>query len=165
MIITEKTQYIDFIAIEDVMTDEAAAQLDEATAAKYGSYYDLSLRDFFAVMRKDFSCVGYDGGDDLDVLQGHWIHGFAAFVDKLTNIVKSYQLPQTAESMAAAAKCTKITFEESVLFLCREYFALHSFDAVYSLTISDYILAKKDTYNKVVFDREINKQITNKYKK
>ena len=44
----------------------------------------------------------------------------------------------------------------------RSYFGLPNFDAVRELKVADYIMAKKDDYNKAVVDRNVANQISAK---
>lgn len=166
MVIDAKTLYADFFAIEDVLTDESQKALQEAVDKAFVSYYDLTIKNLFECLRGDFSVIGVIKGREADItaLQGVWMRGFTKWCDKFIKLIETYTPPATMEAKKAQEFCVKQKFEESVLVFMREYFALHSFSAVYDLQVSDYILAKRDSYNKAVFEQAFARITAQKFK-
>lgn len=165
MRIDANTKYVDFFGYENALTDDALKALRQGAQMAYKSYYSLTIREMFACMHGDFSLVGLEIGkeEELTAFAGVWITGFKDWIEEFIKTLKGLQPPQTLENQQAAAKCIKVEFEESVLVFCREYFNLQSFDAVYDLSVSDFLIAKKDAYNKAIFERTLSQLMTKKY--
>lgn len=157
MKIDKNTLYADFVIYEDVLTDESQKALQQAVKEAYIDYYDLTIKDLFDCLRGRFDVIGLQAGKEQEAtaLQGLWVKGFSKWCEAFIKLIEGYALPQTIEAQQAAAKCLKMKFEESVLIFLREYFGLQSFKACYTLQVTDYIIAKRDAYNKAVFERQI----------
>ena len=61
------------------------------------------------------------------------------------------------DEIRAQKTCLKVSVAEGILLFVREYFSLHSFGEAENLPLSDYLIAKKDNYNKVMAQREYAK--------
>lgn len=158
MKVDKYTLYRDFAAVEPYIE---APQLEElrraAVADKFGEngFYDLTLGGLLDGMNGDFSALQDCGGETVfdryrAAAFGEWMKEFVAVVDNLT-------LKPTPQQRMQANGCKPLTFEESVYYFVRSYFNLQNFNAVRDLTVGDYIMAKKDDYNKAVIDRNISK--------
>lgn len=167
MQITDKTLYKDFFILEDVLTEESEKSLLQASQAKYKDYYDLTIGELFAIMAGDVSLidVNKDKPEEITALQAFWLKHFKNWLDTFIKTIETYALPMTAEARQASLSCLKPSFNESVILFMREYFGLHSFDEVYKLKVTDYILAKRDAYNKAMFEMAITKITTSKMSK
>jgi len=156
MKVDKYTLYRDFAAVEPYIE---APQLEElrraAVVDKFGTegFYGLTIGGLLDGMNGDLSALqDCDGETVFDRYRvaafGEWLNEFVAVVNALT-------LKPTPKQIRQAAGCKPLTFEESVYYFVRSYFNLQNFNAVRDLTVGDYIMAKKDDYNKAVIDRNI----------
>lgn len=120
-------------------------------------YGELNIGDFFDCLRCDFSVIGVcSTWNNATQAQYIWAMGFADYMDDFGKMLQRLTPPATAEQKQAQGVCMRVGFEESVLVFCREYFGLKSFKEVETLTLNEYLIAKKDAYNKAVFERKLN---------
>ena len=66
------------------------------------------------------------------------------------------------KELAASKNCYPTEFAESMLIFSRSYFGLHSFKEATHITLGDFILAKKDSYNSTVFQKTYSNIIMKK---
>lgn len=121
-------------------------------------YGELRIADFFGCIHCDFSAIGVDGSTWNNATQAQyiWAMGFADYLDGFGKMLERLTPTTTPEQRQAQSACLSVEFEESVLVFCRDYFGLRSFRAAEELTVNEYLIAKKDTYNKVTFERKMN---------
>ena len=163
MKIDKYTLYKDFASVESLApASQLFALRDVAVRDKFGEagFYQLSIGDFLdaAIYNKYdalFDCRGETVFDRYRIL------AFSVWLDEFISAAEGLTLKPTPKQIAASSGCRPVTFEESVYFFMREYFGLSSFDAVRDLTVSDYLLAKKDTYNKQVVERALLNRVKN----
>lgn len=154
--VSERTKARDFAPFREVLTEDSAKRLLEvAVFNKFGKdgFWSMTIADFFAIAGGDIACLVSDNGESL--FDECRIKAFATFVDDFTTMLKSLELPSSEEDERNARGCLGMTLEEGIYIFCRQYFGLHSFADVDSLTLADVVLAKKDTYNKAVIDRNV----------
>lgn len=164
MKLDRSTLYIDFIPFENCLTDESEKELSKAVFSVFPPYLSLSIHELFQCLRGDFSIIKYDESKEITAFQAFWIKHFQTWLEDFVAMIERYNIPPTGAQKRASEKCLKQKFEESVLIFCREYFGLHSFKAVYDLPITDYILAKRDSYNKAVYERALAEYTAQQYK-
>ena len=163
MKIDKYTLYRDFAPIEPYVEAPKLEELRRAAVAdKFGMecFYGLTLGGLLDGMRGDFDALMDCGGDT--VFDRYRIAAFCEWLKEFVAVVDSLTLKPTPKQRMQANGCKTLTFEESVYYFVRSYFGLHSFDAVRDLTVGDYIMAKKDDYNKAVVDRNISNSLINK---
>jgi len=167
MKVSKKTPFIEIALFEDYITEDSKKELKEAAEKDIGSCWDLTLREFFELSKGDFSCKGIDvkKPEELSVLQFYWCARFKDFVDEFAATLERLQAPQSIEAQKAAKSCLDVSFEESVVVFCREYFGLHNFADAYTITLGEFVIAKKDSYNKTIFERSMAQIQEAKYKK
>ena len=160
MKIDKYTLYRDFAAVEPYIEAPKLEELRRAAVAdKFGKigFYGLKLGELLDGMKCDFDALmDCDGETVFDRYRVaafcEWLKEFVALVDSLTLKPTPMQARQTRG-------CKTLTFEESVYYFVRSYFGLPNFDAVRELTVGDYIMAKKDDFNKAVVDRNISNSL------
>lgn len=163
MKIDKYTLYKDFASVEMFApASQLYALRDVAVRSKFGDagFYSMSIGAFLnAAIYQNYDAL-YDcrGETVFDVYR---VLAFAVWVEEFISVAEELTLKPTPKQIAAASGCRPVTFEESVYFFMREYFGLQSFDAVADLPVSDYLLAKKDTYNKQVVERATLNRIKN----
>lgn len=155
MQVTEKTKFAEIAAFAPYFDQSSIESLKSAAERKYGTPWALTLGQFFQVADGDYSLVGIDftQPNKITALQYYWMESFKDMSMKLKKAVDSLSVEPTPDAKAASVGCRKMTFQESVKVFCREYFGLHSFRAVDDLTLDDFLLARKDSYNKSIFEK------------
>ena len=163
MKIDKYTLYRDFAAVEPYIEAPKLEELRRASVAdKLGTegFYGLTLGGLLDGMRGDFDALTDCGGDT--VFDRYRIAAFCEWLKEFVAVVNGLTLKPTAKQIAQSSGCKSLTFEESVYYFVRSYFGLPNFDAVRELTVGDYIMAKKDDFNKAVVDRNISNSLMNK---
>lgn len=161
MKVDKNTLYRDFESVEPYVDALTLNEIREgAVRDKFGDagFYSLTIGAFIdAAFYNVYDCLFDRNGET--VFDRYKLSAFAVWLNEFIAAAEGLTLKPTAKQIAAASGCRKVTFEESVYFFMREYFGLASFDAVRDLTVSDYLLAKKDAYNKQVIERNALKTL------
>ena len=163
MNITKETSYTDFALEEEEFIDEETEdKIIEASKEVYGDYYDLTIENLI-----DFTTEGTDAYDELmdekiTVFRVYWFKGLSEFLKTYLNLLKNFVVKESPEESIASKACYPVEFGESLLIFAREYFGLHSFKEASQITLSDLLIAKKDAYNKSVFEKTYTALITKK---
>ena len=163
MKIDKYTLYRDFAAVEPYIEAPKLEELRRAAVAdKFGmeGFYGLTLGGLLDGMRGDFDALMDCGGDT--VFDRYRIAAFCEWLKEFVALVDSLTLKPTPKQRMQANGCKSLTFEESDYYFVRSYFGLPNFNAVRDLTVGDYIMAKKDDFNKAVVDRNISNSLMNK---
>ena len=162
MNITQSTLYVDFALEEEEFIDEDTEKsIIEASKEVYGDYYELTIENLI-----DYTREGTDSYDELmdpkiTVFRVYWFKGLAEFLKTYLNLLKNFVVKETPKESMASKACYTVEFGESLLVFAREYFGLHSFKEAANITLSDLLIAKKDAYNKAVFEKAYTQLITN----
>ena len=163
MKIDKYTLYRDFVAVEPYVEAPKLEELRRAAVAdKFGTegFYGLTLGGLLDGMRCDFDALQDCGGDT--VFDHYRVAAFCEWLKEFVAVVNGLTLKPTPKQKMQANGCKSLTFEESVYYFVRSYFGLPNFNAVRDLTVGDYIMAKKDDFNKAVVDRNISNSLMNK---
>lgn len=149
-------KYADMLGVIDVLTNESRQRLADASVRSLRPFYELTLGEFFACIRGDFSVIGIRSSEDwaqLSVAQGFWVEKFRDFINEFIKVCEALKAPQTPEDAVLTAGVKPSTFEEAALLFARSYFGLPSFTAAADTTLGDYVIARKDDYNKTIIAR------------
>lgn len=160
MKIDKYTLYRDFVAVEPYVEAPKLEELRRAAVAeKFGEegFYGLTLGGLLDGMRGDFDALMDCGGDT--VFDQYRVAAFCEWLKEFVALVDSLTLKPTPKQRMQTNGCKSLTFEESVYYFVRSYFGLPNFNAVRDLTVGDYIMAKKDDFNKAVVDRNISNSL------
>lgn len=122
-----------------------------------GGFYAMTVGDFTTVLGGDIRPLLQSGG--RTVYDNARVEAFKAFVDELADTLKRLTLPPTAETMRLNAGTIKSEFIESVYLFLRNYFGLPSFESADGLRVSEFVLAKKDDYNRAIVDRNVSAMV------
>lgn len=133
-------------------------------ADKIKPVYQLTLAEFFDCCKGDFSCA-VKNKDNPTAGEVFWVEHFGDFLKEFATILERLSIKQTADQKQASAGCLPVEWQEGMLVFVRRYFGLRSFTEAEQVTIADYLLAKKDDYNSVIFDRNLSRIQTNKIRK
>lgn len=146
----------DLLPFVSILTDEQTRDIERAAVQdKFGEagFYGMTVGQLTTILAGDPRPLFDSGG--RTVFDTARVTAFRAWVDEISGTLKRLTVAPTAESMALNAGTMKSTFEESMYLFCRSYFGLSSFEAADRLLVSEFILAKKDDYNRAVIDRNV----------
>lgn len=139
-----------YISAEDMEKAKKAAVADRFGK---GGFNAMTVGQLTTVLAGDPRPLYRSGGRTLfDTLT---VEAFGEFIDKLTDTLKRLTVPPTPESIKLSSGVMPSEFTESVYLFCRSYFGLPSFEAADGLKVSEYLLARKDDYNKQIIDRNV----------
>lgn len=155
--------YSKYVDVLPFVTDESRKSLMER-AAKIRDPYTLTLAEFFSCCEGDFECVIKDQNNPTTG-EGLWLEMFRGFIADFGKILERLVITQTPEQKKASANCLTVEWQEGMLVFVRAYFGLKSFTEAETITIGDYLLAKKDEYNTAIFQRNMAKIQTQKIHK
>lgn len=164
MQINAKGSYFDFVKFSRYISAEDLAEIGEKAAQAERDFYALEIGEFFECLQGDFSCVGVtkETAEDLTTAQFFWCSKFPEFLEGFCKALKTLTPKANAQAQKAASACLPMTLQESMLIFAREYFGLRSFDEAARVTLGDFLLAKKDNYNKETFAAAYNANIGKK---
>ena len=163
MRITERTLYATIAPAEKYFSDSDIKALKRAAEDKFGAMLDLPFATFFACANGDFSSLG-----DLSnptVLQIYWCKRFADFLKEFAEMLKSYNLPQTADERKAAEGLLQPSWGESILVFLQSFFGLKSFKEAEQITVGEILIAKRAQYNRDKFQRNLSNIQMTKFKR
>lgn len=154
--IDENTKYDEFVVFEPYMAEGERERLEKAAvSAVFGTdgFMNMTVGQMLDAMRGDITSMLKAKGETVfDVYRAR---AFATFITGFIESLKTVTLQPTAEDIAVKQGTLSSTFEESVYTFCRSYFQLPTFAAVDDLKVADYLLAKRDDYNRSVVERNI----------
>lgn len=163
MKIDRYTLYVDFAAVEPYVEASELETIRRASVVdKFGDegFYGLTLGGLLDGIKGDFEALHDCDGET--VFDRYREAAFCEWLNEFVSVVNGLTLKPTPQQMRQASGCKPVTFEESVYYFTRSYFGLQCFNAVRDLTVGDYIMAKKDDYNKAVIDRNISNSLKKK---
>lgn len=163
MLITAETKYAEIAALDEFITPESVSQLKAAAIKQYGDPWELTIDNFFALTKSDYSMLG--DMTDPTALQVYWCKAFADFAEELKKTLETLTVEQTPDQKRASAGTIEFDFQQSILVFCRSYFGLPSFAAVGGLTMGEFVLARKDKYNEMLTARNWHNMQERKFKK
>lgn len=145
--------------IELFNEEQRKAIKDAAVRDRFGEagFYGLTVGQLTSVLSGDSRPLFDSGG--RTVFDMARVTAFSEWVGEFADTLRRLTLPPTAEVMALQSGTLKSTFEEYVYTFCRSYFDLGSFEACDRLKVSEFLLAKKDDYNRAVVDRNMAKSV------
>lgn len=167
MTIDPRDKYINHLILLANMDEESRKRLEADAELHYGSPWGLTLRDFFALSEGDLTYIGLAKEEQTQgsVRQYMWMQLFQELVTQVVEILKRLQVPQSDEAKRASEYCLKSSSKESSIVFARKYFGLKSFSEAEEVTISDFIVAKKDDFNAAMFQHVMHEIQRNKFKK
>lgn len=123
-----------------------------AVSDKFGDagFYGMTIGDFTAVCSGDTRPLLQSGGKTVfDVCR---VEAFRKFVDDFAATLKRLTVPPTPDTIKASVGTLQYSFDEGLYIFCRSYFGLPSFEAADRLRLSEYLMARKDDYNRQVVE-------------
>lgn len=161
-----------YFAVEPILrtlsTEKVAEIREKAVSSVLGSngYYGLTLAQLSKLIDNKDATAIVSTTDPLQmtVFEFYTIEGLSAFLEDYIRKLERLIPTPTNEEKAAQSACLKVTTTEGLLLFAREYFNLNSFANAERVTLAELLIAKKDMYNKAIFQRELSRQM-NKRKK
>ena len=160
MLVDKNTPWDAFAPSEQYVDDAGKKRIkDAAVKEMFGDngFFAMSIKTLLEAMHGETDALHRNNGES--VFDVYRVAAFADWLEEFIQLVDNLTLKPTAQQAKLSFGCLSMTFDESVYIFLRDYFNLPSFDAVLTLTVGDYVLAKKDTYNKQIVERN---QLTNK---
>lgn len=144
----------DTLRLLDVMTDESKEQALSVARGVYGDYEDLTLMQFLQLTEGDYTHIGIENPERVEVGQMLWLRGFAEFCKIFANLCNRMQVPESAESRAAHNGEMPLSTREGMFIFARSYFGFHTFEeAANTVTVGEYVVARKDTFNTAIYNK------------
>lgn len=167
MILSPTDLCVNWVILLDNMDEESLKKLRDDAQSVYGSPWGLALKDFFALAKRDLSFFGLtkDTALKMTVRQYVWLKWFDEVCEQVVNILHRLTAPQSETARKASEQLLKVGFDESTLVFVRKYFGLKNFTEAESITLADFILARKDHYNDCVFKYYFNDIQRQQFKK
>lgn len=151
---TTNAEFAPFAAIvshDDMMRVREAAVRDMFGEA---GFYGMTVGQLTDIISGDPRPLLQSGG--RTVFDTCRVEAFRQWIDEFSSALRRMSLPQTAESIALSAGTMQADFVESLYIFCRSYFGLGSFEACDRLKVSEYMIARKDDYNRAVVERNVS---------
>lgn len=155
MLITEKTKYVDILAVEKHFKDKSIEELKAAAIKHFGSFYDLTFEAFHECANGEYTKIVGDLSDPT-VLQVYWVKAFSDFVKEFVEQLGKLHIQPTADEKKAASNLLQVNWDEGMLVFIRNYFGLKSFKDAEKITIGEILIAKRAQYNDDLFRRRLN---------
>lgn len=157
MKITNQTKWNEIASTYDLLTDESK-QLILSEALKLHNIEDFSLMSVGDLINITNGNVNFlQIGDIENAFEHIFVDELKKFVENFANIYSSYQPRQTADERNASKNCADCTFGENLLIFVRDFFGLPSFEMAEKIKLGEVLIAKKSTYNSIIFQRELTK--------
>lgn len=159
MVISENTLYEEIALIEKSFRPVDRARLILAAERHYfpdGGWWSMKIGDFVSLSEGDRTPLGVtDDPSTWTAFAYYAMQGFGSFVDEFVKVTKALEAPMSAREAAASSACQRMTLGEGMLVFVRSYFGCKSFAEAAELPLCDYVIARKDNYNKAMFERAI----------
>lgn len=154
MQVTCITKYSEFEDKEKYLTEKSVQDLKTQAEEIFGKVYGLDFDTFRECYDGNFEAV-LGSMSEPTVLQVYWIKRFRDVSEEFAKAVKTMTLPQTADELAASKGLISMTWDESILVFCQQFFGLHSYKEAGKLTLGEILIAKKAAYNREKFQRQM----------
>lgn len=166
-----KISFLDFDALyrNGFISDEEYDQAKDASGSDFNyDFWQLTLRDFNMILKgrlpddilKLFEVEGISTAEFLKRS-----NAFEQFISTFCEIIEKLTIKETPEEKQASKGLPEFMNHEGMLVFVREYFGHKSFTEAEDTTLADFYLAKKDSYAKRVFERNMQAIMMGKIKK
>ena len=149
MRISEDTRLADVCALLPYLRDGEEGRLCKAAEARKvpAGWWSVTIGEFVKMSSGDFSPYGVTLDDNAKVLDYYFIKAFAGFVEEFTRVAGNLT-PKGGIPLAYP-----MTMAEGLLVFARRYFGCRSFLDAERLTLGDWLMAKKDDYNRIAAEQ------------
>lgn len=169
MRLSKDTKYKDFAPFEQYLQDGERQRIIDTAARCYlgeGGYYALTISQFVRLCGNDINALNDLPIDDLSSAYCvYFFQGLMEFLSKYIEQLASLGIQQTPTEQRASSGCLSLSLAEGLLIFARDYFGLRSFAEAEKVTLDELLIAKRDHFNKVTFDRNVARIQTQKIRK
>lgn len=148
MKIDKQTKWKDVAVVYILATEQERKRVEDLCAERVlgdGGCWSLSVGDFIELAQggkvQDFA----EHGEAVAVLA---TFALRRWVEDLMNLLTKLVPPKSTKQISAPT--LEMAMSEAMLVFTREYFGCGSFAESSKVAMADYVLARKDHYNKVV---------------
>ena len=156
MKISARTKWRTIAQVDEFFDEDTRKRLEDAAKRVFGSYMELTLDKFLDLYQNEYKSVLGEMSDPT-VMQVYWLRGFSKFVEDMTKALERMSIKPDAMELQAQEGTLQMNFAEAVLVFVQEYFSLPSFDACGSITIGEFLLAKRASFNRALMQRNLHK--------
>lgn len=156
MKITRKTKWHKVVPF---LTDERLAQLKNSIPdCAFFEFWKMDIGDFslmleYGIIEKWFKRMQEP---DIEVLEAvSYANACEAFMKEFEATMKQYFIPPTDDEERAMIGLPEVGIIESMLVFCRGYFGHKDFGESEKITLEEYLIAKKDTFTKQMFSKNM----------
>lgn len=153
MELNRQTKWVEVLPVWNVASNKDKVK-EDAVKVMFGNagFYALTINDWIALTEQEDLTLFEKYGKDI-ALGFICVEAFKDFVKDFVKTLERLTPPARAVDNARKNATLPCGVGEGFLLFARDYFGLHSFDEAGNVTLADLILAKKDTYNKVMASR------------
>lgn len=145
--ITDKTRLAEIEALLPVIDAESKNNIEAfAVSKKIGNWFLLDLQTFTDYCAGRFGDLATSGL----AVDYFYLRSFRKFVDKFIKILKGFEIPDFLMSQTeknVAQHLPKMTMSEEIMTFCRRMFGLRRYQDIETLTVFDYVIARKEQYS------------------
>ncbi len=158
MKITNKTELTEELNQQlECLTAESVEEITEASAKYFcgqNGFFSLTISDLHSLLNGSVEVGRFSLAEHSHlVFAKFFLLGLAKFAKDFVTLLSELTPKPTAEELRANRNLLPIGITENLLVFTRSFFGLKSFSEAEQITLADLILAKKETYNKVIFER------------
>ena len=172
MRITEKTKFSDIstiLAVFPEMLTELKEKIKENLPLETFDYFSMTIREFLELQESKMpsKIEKMLKNKKLTVFEYvKIINTFESGSEQLTKIIEATTVEQTKDEKNASAGLLNLSPEESILDFLRDYFNLHNYEEAQNLTLYEFVIARKNYFNRITFEKNLQQiQIDNINKK
>lgn len=172
MRITEKTKFSDISTLLSVfpeMLTELKEKMKENLPLDIFDYFSMTIKEFLELQESKMpsKIEKMLKNKKLTVFEYvKIINTFESGSEQLTKIIEATTVEQTKEEKSASEGLINLSPEESILDFLRDYFNLHNYEEAQNLTLYEFVIARKNYFNRITFEKNLQQiQIDNINKK
>lgn len=117
-----------------------------------GGWWGITVGTFIKATRGDLEDLHVTKDGQVTCYGYYLVKGFGAFVDEFIRVARNLT-PPASPSEPSSAGCYQIQIDEAMLVFCRRYFGLHSFREAEQITLAEWLIARRDEFNRVILER------------
>lgn len=148
--------------LDELLTGKSKTMIRDIALRSYGSFTDLTVGQWIRCSQGDYTCVIGDMTGSW--LQVYWLKYFVDEAERFPETLEHLSPKMDANEQRACDVLMQSTLVESVLVFARNYFQIPSFSAVEQLTIGEILIAKKASYNEIMYNKRVAKIRAEQYK-
>lgn len=166
MVINELSYYVAVRPMFELLTDEDQLKLKEKSAEVVfgvGGYYAMTIEQLGELFHnRPQNIFGSLDAATLRAFQGIAAEGVEEFLKRYINQLQALSVKPDIDEERAQSACMSVEPIEGLLVFARNYFGLPNFAVAAKTTLGDLLIAKKDMYNRYMYERALARIKTRK---